>query len=135
MCWADNSTLLAVVHKPADRPALAASINRGFWILEWRNHWYMILKPNKTEALVVCRSRTVNPPHSDFVLSGVSIRANPNLDNLGVKFDRKLSFEDPVRGIVCSVSQRIGILRLAKRIFVDLSELLPSCFAFVYANP
>ena len=33
----------------------------------------MILNPNKTKALVVSRSRTVNPPNGDLVLFGVSI--------------------------------------------------------------
>ena len=36
--YADDSTLLAVVHKPADRPAVAASLNRDFArIQEWCN--------------------------------------------------------------------------------------------------
>ena len=48
-----------------------------------------------------------------------------------MKFDSKLTFEDHVRGIVSRVSQRIGILRLVKRIFVDTSVLLRSNFAFV----
>ena len=43
----------------------------------------MMLNPNKPKALVVSRSRTVNPPHDDLVLSGVPIRAGPNLDILG----------------------------------------------------
>ena len=47
----------------------------------------MILNPNKTKALVVSRSRTVSPPYGDLILSGVSIRASPNLDILSVKFD------------------------------------------------
>ena len=90
----------------------------------------MILNPNKTKALVVCRSRTMSPPHGDLVLSGVSILASPN--HLGVKFDRRLTFEDhDVRGIVCRVSQRIGIFRLVKPIFVDTSVLLRCYFAFV----
>ena len=66
----------------------------------------------------------MSPPHGDLVLSGVSIRASPNLDILGVKFDSKLTFEDHVRGIVSRVSQRILILRLVKSIFVDTSVLL-----------
>ena len=57
------------------------------------------------------------------ILSGLSIRASTNLDIFGVKFDSKLTFED-VRGIVSRVSQRIGILRLVKHIFVDTSVLL-----------
>ena len=63
---ADDSTLLTVVHKPADRPAVGASFNRDLArIQEWCNHWCMILNPKKTKALVVCRSGTVNPPHGD----------------------------------------------------------------------
>ena len=64
------------------------------------NDWCMMLNPNKTKVLVVTRSRTVNPPYGDLVLSGVSIRASPNLDIFSVRFDSKLIFEDLVRGIV-----------------------------------
>ena len=71
----------------------------------------MILNPNKTKALVVSRSRTVNTSHGDLVISGFSICTSPNLDIIGV--DSRLTFEDHVRGIVSYVSQRIGILRLA----------------------
>ena len=43
--YADDSTLLAVVCKPGDRPAVAASINRDLArIQEWCNHWCMIVK-------------------------------------------------------------------------------------------
>ena len=41
-----------------------------------------------------------------------------------MKFDSKLTIEDHVRGIVSHVSQRIGILRLVKRIFVNTSALI-----------
>ena len=59
--YADDSTLLTVDHMPADRPALAASRNRdSAKIQEWCNHWCMTLNPNKTKALVISRSRTVN---------------------------------------------------------------------------
>ena len=50
------------------------------------------------------------------MLSGVPIRARPNLNILGVKFDTMLTFENHVRGIVSRVSQRIGVLRLVKRV-------------------
>ena len=72
--YAGNSTLLAVVRKLADRPPVAASLNRDFaGIQEWCNHWCMILNPNKTKVLVVSRSRIVNSPYGDLVLSEVSI--------------------------------------------------------------
>ena len=73
----------------------------------------------------------MNPPHGDLVLSGVSIRASPNLGILGVKFDSRLTFEDHVLGIVSRISQRIGILSLVKHILVDTSVLLLfSVFSF-----
>ena len=123
---------MAVVHKPGDRPAVAASLNKDLArIQEWCNHWCMILNPNKTKDLVVSRSMIVNPSDGDLVLSGVSIRASPNLDFHGVKLDSKLSFEGHGRGIVCHVSQRIAILRLVKRIFVDTSVLLRCYLEFV----
>ena len=104
--YAHDFTLLAVVHKPADRPAVVASLNRDLAIIhEWCNHWCMILNPNKTKALVVSRSAGLSPPHGDLVLSGVSIRAGPNLDILGVKFDSNLTFEYNVRGIVFRAPQ------------------------------
>ena len=89
----------------------------------------MILNPYETKALVVSRSRTVNSPHCDLALSGVYICASPNLDILGVKFDNSLTFGDHVRGIVSRVSQRIGILRLVKRVFEDTSVLFRCYYA------
>ena len=42
-------TLLAVVRKPADRPAVVASLNRDLArIQEWCHHWCMMPNPNKT---------------------------------------------------------------------------------------
>ena len=87
----------------------------------------MNLNHNKTKSLVVRRSGTVSPPHGDLFLSVVSSQASPNLDIHGVKSDS----EDHVRGIVFRVSQRIGILRLVKHIFVDTSVLLRYYFVFV----
>ena len=91
----------------------------------------MIVNNNKTKALVASRTRTVNPPRGDLVLSGVSNCASPNLDILGAKFDSKLMFVDHVSGIVSRVSQTIGILKLVKRIFVDTSVSLRCYYAFV----
>ena len=130
--YADDSTLLAVVaSKQTDLLLLPPLTGTCFRIQEWCNHWCMILDPNKTKALVVSRSRTVSSPHGDLVLSGVSIRASPILDILGLKFVCKLTFEDLVRGVVSSVSLRICFLRFVKRIFVDTSVLLRCYFTFV----
>ena len=61
--YADDSTLLAAVRKPADRPAVAASLNRDLARIQvWCNHRCMMLNSNKTKALVVSRSRTACEP-------------------------------------------------------------------------
>ena len=92
--YADDSTLLTVVRKLADRSSVAASLHRDLArIQEWCNLWYMIMNHNKAKVFVLSSSRTVSPPHGDLVLSCVSIRASPNFDILGVKFDSKLLFE------------------------------------------
>ena len=48
--YADDSTLLAVVRKPADRPLLQLLNNDLARIQEWYNHLCMILNPYKTKA-------------------------------------------------------------------------------------
>ena len=120
LCWSGTdympllmTTLPVVARKPADRPAVAASLNRDLArIQECCNHWRMILNRKNTMALVVSGSRTVNPLHGDFILSGVSICASPNLVIICLKFYSRLTFEDHVLGIISSASPRIGILRL-----------------------
>ena len=58
--YSDDSTILAVIRKPVDRLAVATSLNKDLArILDWCNHWCMILNPNKTKALEVSRSRSV----------------------------------------------------------------------------
>ena len=106
--YSGDYTLLSVVRKPADRPAVAASLNRDLArIQEWCNQWCMMLNPNKTLPLVVSKSRTVNPPHGDLILSGVSICASSNLDILGVKFDSRLTFEGYLHCIVSCVKGKV----------------------------
>ena len=93
----------------------------------------MILNPNKTKTLMVSRSRTVNPPHGDLVFSGVSIRASPNLDILGRKFDSRFTFEDHVRGIVFRVSQRLGNFEVSAQLccFVAILHLFSQSLGIV----
>ena len=82
-------------------PHGAKKVNRDLSrIQEWCNHWCTIMNPNKTKALVDSISRTVNPPHGDLVLSGVSICGSPNLDIFGLKFNSRPTFEE-VRAWYC----------------------------------
>ena len=62
----------------------------------------------------------MNPPHGDLVLSGVSICAGPNLDIIGEKFNAS-SHSKIMCVVLFLVYQRIGILKLAKLVFVGTS--------------
>ena len=109
---------------------MAASVNRDLArIHEWCGRWCMLLNPKKSKALVVSRSRTVNPPHGDLGLAGVPMLSNLSLDILGVRFDCRLTFESHVRG-VSRVSQRIRILRMVNGMYADTSVLHRCYYAF-----
>ena len=78
----------------------------------------MFLDPNKTKALVVLRSRTVNPLLGDLVLSVFSIHESPFLDS-------KLTIVENVR-LACawycfSCFSENWHLRLVKHVFVGTS--------------
>ena len=94
----------------------------------------MMLNPTQTKILADCRSRIVNLPNGDLVLSGVSIRFSPNLDILGMKIDCKLTFADHVRGILFLMSLT-ELVFLIKRLSVHghlcvTSLLLCICYMF-----
>ena len=81
--YADDFTLLAVVCKLADRHAVAASLNRDLArIQEWCNRWHMMLNHNKIKALVVSRSRTVNPPQVTWFCLGFQSELIPTSTSL-----------------------------------------------------
>ena len=126
--YADDTTLYAVIPKASDRCAVAASLNRDLQcISDWCARWQMKLNPGKTKTLLISRSRTVQPEHSDLVLDGSVLSVSDSLDILGVKFDSKLTFEPHVRDVVSSVSRSLGIMRRANRIFNN-SVVLKRCF-------
>ena len=127
---------LAVVLKPAEWPAVAASLNRDLArIQEWCNHWCIILNPNKTKVYsLVDPGLRALPMVTWSCLWCVCIWASPNLDILGLKFDSKLTFEDDVRCIVSHVSQRIDILRFLSTNLFLWTPLLLRCDSNLFSQ-
>ena len=112
---------MSVVRKPADTPAVAASLNMDLArIREWCNHWCMILNPNKTKALVVYRSRTVSPPW----WLGPVYPSQSQLRHPWCEVWQQAHRRRPCACIVSSIAQRIGTLKLVKCTFVETSVLL-----------
>ena len=58
---ADDSTLLQLFASQQTVLLLLPPNRDLARIQEWCNHWCILLNPNKTKALVVSKSRTVNP--------------------------------------------------------------------------
>ena len=97
-------------------------------ILEWCNHWQMILNPNRTKALVV----SIDPgqwalPMMTWSCLGVSIRASPNLDILGVKFDSKLTFEN-----MCVVLFSVSLRELVFWSKWNVYSWTPLCYSLQF---
>ena len=71
-----QSPLIEATHIPSPntRSDVAESLNRDqSKICTWCNFWGMKLNPNKTQSMIVSRSRTVFPPHPDHLVGSTSI--------------------------------------------------------------
>ena len=126
--YADDSTLMAYVARPADRPAVTASINRDLVrIGDWCRSWAMLVNPSKTKALIFSRSRTENPHFPDLILNGTIVEVVKELRILGVILDPKLSFKSHISSVVALASSKLGILRKALQVY-QLPALVSQCF-------
>ena len=83
----------------------------------------------KTKAFVFRRSRTVNPLHGDVVMSGICIRASPNLAILGVKSDSKQYLRRPCAWYCFLSLREIGLLRL-----INVYLWTPPCYFVAISN-
>ena len=126
--YADDATLLAHIPSPNMRSDVTESLNRDLSkISTWCNLWGRRMNPNKTQSMIISRSRTVFPPHPDLLVGGTSVNSCDSFKILGVMFDTKFTFERHIRSISSSVAQKIGLLRKSFRIFGD-PEVLLKCF-------
>ena len=126
--YADDSTLFSICKRPADRSAVALSLNRDLnRISEWCDRWMMKLNPLKTKTLIVSRSRTVLPVHGSLFLNGLVLPVSETLVILGVNLDSKLTLEHHVRSVVSSAARSMGIVRRASKIF-GTTNVLTTCF-------
>ena len=74
--------------------------------------------------MIVSRSRTVAPAHLPLRVNVVDVAESDNLQILGVRLDKKLTFETHVRDMVPRASRGLGVIRKAAHIFQDHSVFL-----------
>ena len=92
--YADDSTLVAVVPSPAERVALAESMNRDLnRVSMWWDLWGMKLNAGKTKTMIVCKSRTVYPQLTPLALDGTVLKESAENVILELTFDAKMTFE------------------------------------------
>ena len=78
--YADDATLLACTPSPNMRSDVTEFLNRDLSkICTWCNLWGMRLNPNKTQSMIVSRSRTVFPPHRDLLVGRTSLNSCDSL--------------------------------------------------------
>ena len=77
--------------------------------------------------MFVSRSRTLIPPHPNLVIDNVPLTTSDSFKILGVNFDSKLTFEQHIRSVSSSVTQKIGILRKSFKNFGD-EIIMMNCF-------
>ena len=113
--YADDSTLVAVIPKPSDRPRVEASILRDLRaVRRWCDEWCMKLNPSKTKSLVVSRSRTAYPVHGSLSVDGTIVKESSVLEILGVKFDWKFLFGEHIRSIAKLAMSKVWMMRVAR---------------------
>ena len=128
ICYADDSTLMAVVPSPGIRVAVAESLIRDFGrVSEWRDLWGMKLNASKTKTMIVSRYRTIHPQSPPLNIGGTVLKESADLVILGVTFDSKMTFEMHLRICSRAASQRLGILRKSWLVF-RVRSLLGRCF-------
>ena len=72
IAYADDATLLAPVPSPDMRELVSESLNRDLArINAWCKSWGMKLNSNKTQSMIVSRSRTLNHHHPNLFIDDV----------------------------------------------------------------
>ena len=98
--YADESTFMAVVPSPGVRVTAAESLIRELGrVSEWCDFLGMKLKANKTNTMIVSRSRTMHPQSPPLTIGGTVLKESDDLVILGVTFDSKMTFEKFLRSL------------------------------------
>ena len=109
---ADDYTLIAVVHSPGLRVAVAESLSRDrVKVSEWCDLWGMKLNASNTKTMTVSRSSTMHPQSPALTIGGTVLKQSDYLVILGVTFDSKMTFEKHLDSVSKAASQWLGILK------------------------
>ena len=127
ICYANDSTLIAVAPSRGVRVTVAKSLSRDLVkVSGWIDFWGMKLNARKTKTMIVSRSRTMHPQSPAFIIGRTVLKESDDLVILGVTFDTKMTFEKHL-SVSRIVSHRLGILRKSWQVLHD-RLLVGRCF-------
>ena len=87
----------------------------------------MKLNASKAKAMIVSRSRTMNPKSPALTIGGTVLKESDYLVILGVTFDSNMTFEKHLHSVSSAAYQRLIILRKSWQVFHD-RLLLGRCY-------
>ena len=96
----------------------------------------MKMSPNKTQSMIVSRSRTLQLQHPDLFIDNVSLTTSDSFKILGVTFDSKFTIGSHLRSVASVIAMKLGFLRKSYKIFWRsmclkcFNSFILSCFKY-----
>jgi len=101
--FADDVKLYSVINSTVTPNSLQACLSA---IHEWSEHWQLKLSPAKCTVLHVSPHYMHNRTMFDYIIGDTTLRKADTLTDLGVTYDRKLSYATHIDTIVAKASLR-----------------------------
>ena len=89
----------------------------------------MKMNPNKTQSMIVSRSRTLQPQHPDHFIDNIPLITSDSFKILGITSDSKFNCESHLRSDSSVIAQKLGLLKNSYKIYGDPCILL-KCFNY-----
>ena len=100
ICYAGDTTLIAVVPSPDVRATVAESLSLDLVrVSEWCDLWVMKLNASKTKTMIVFRPLTMHPHSPALIIGRTVLNESDDLVILGVTFDSKMTFEKHLHSV------------------------------------
>lgn len=126
LCYADDTKIFSIVKNLNDRTELQKRINT---LANWSSTNGLTLNPNKTYHVSYGKEFFA----SLYFLNGHTIQEKEAVRDLGVIFNKNLTFSDHIKMITTRINQMIGA---ARRMVTDLKQpMLMSRIYSVYIQP
>lgn len=111
LSYADDLKLYFVIKEPSDAIFLQQQLEV---FAEWCRINRMSLNVSKCSVISFGRKRSLL--HHDYTLTGITLKRESTIKDLGILIDSKLSFKDHVAYVVSKASSQLGfIFRFAKK--------------------